>query len=460
LSALALGSFGPLVWSEDEVIVLDPTLESEPMPAPAQHAPMPGGFDIGLDRLWLETAAFTRADSQAAGTGYAQAKMSARWRPNDTWEWQAGARFDGYIQTGARQAQSIQLDYGDTFVRYRDAKRRLTLGAQTVLWGRVDEMAPTDRLSVQDISRFILDELGERRRALPMLRWEEFTGSAKLDVILIPEFRAAELPDADSVWYPVDQERGMVLGIPSSPVLQALLAAGTVGDDARPGGGGGGLRFSQTLSGLDYALTAQRTRHSLPYYQLDSKVRQALLAGAGPQVAVAQGRECPTFEGRHPYTNVFGGDLGMVLGSATARFEAAWLSDVPVTTQDLRMETVNSMDWVAGIEFYPGDASTRLNLQLSGHHLLDSPKVLDETDVINLNGQVETEWAQGRWRTRLRMATDLNHNNVYVNPEIVWLGSHSQEIYGGVHYFSGEDGAFGNYFADNSNVALGWRMSY
>ncbi|MCF7997189.1 MAG: hypothetical protein K9L88_20540 [Chromatiaceae bacterium] len=469
---MVLGSYASGAQDGD-VIVLGQGADADQLPAAAEPLAEPtsgssagaealgsSDFEIGLDRLWLETAAFTRSSSEAAGTLYAQGQVSARWRPSETWEWQAAGRLDSTLQTGARHSEGTRLDYGETFVRYRDDRRSITAGAQTVLWGRVDEVAPTDRLSVQDITRFILDELGERRRAVPMLRWEEFGDSTKLDVILIPEFRAAELPEQESVWYPVDQERGMVLGIPTGPLLQGLLAAGSVGDDARPGGAGGGVRFSQTLSGLDYALTLQRVRHSLPYYALDPQVRAALLGGASPQVAVAQGQGRPTFEGQHPYTTVVGGDLGLVLGSATLRLEAAWLSDVPVTTEALQMETVNGVDWVAGVELYPGDADTRLNLQLMGHHLMNPPRVLDQVDVISLNGQLETEWGQGRWRARLNMVADLNHDNLYLNPEVVWTGIRSLEIYAGLHYFAGENGTFGDYFSDNTNVALGWRMSF
>ena len=162
----------------------------------------------------------------------------------------------------------------------------------------------------------------------------------------------------------------------------------------RGGEGGVGLRLSHAGQGVDYAFTLQQARHSLPYFELNPAVRAALLADpTDPAAAIVAGGGAATFTGRHPRTTVVGGDIGLVSGAVTWRLEAAWLSDVPVTTRDLRMETVAAVDWAAGVEFYPGDADTRAKLQLTARHLLDAPAVLDRTDIYALGGELETVFA-------------------------------------------------------------------
>jgi hypothetical protein len=74
---------------------------------------------------------------------------------------------------------------------------------------------------VQDATRFVLDDLEDRRRAVLALRWEEFVGEYKLDALYVPFFRAAELPDEDSIWSPVDRSRGRIAGVPPDPLQAA-----------------------------------------------------------------------------------------------------------------------------------------------------------------------------------------------------------------------------------------------
>jgi len=100
-------------------------------------------------------------------------------------------RVDAYLQTGepepiGRAGLRRELP---AFSRRRPARHR---GTQTVIWGRIDEIPPTDRLSVQDLSRFVLDDLqtgGVRGQ------WSVrgFCDKNKLELLWTPTFRGAEL---------------------------------------------------------------------------------------------------------------------------------------------------------------------------------------------------------------------------------------------------------------------------
>ena len=74
---------------------------------------------------------------------------------------------------GLASHRELLADYGDTYVRYRNGDTRLTLGAQTIIWGRVDEIPLADRVSRVDLTRFALDDLADRRRAQLATRWEQ-----------------------------------------------------------------------------------------------------------------------------------------------------------------------------------------------------------------------------------------------------------------------------------------------
>jgi len=431
----------------------------EPMPQVGDTQSSPGNVRLVVDPLWVEAGVLPDETAQADGSHYLHSKLTAEWLSHENWEVRLGARVDSYIQTGELDFDHTEADYDESYLRYRTTDRTLTLGAQTVLWGRVDELPPTDRLSVQDVSRFVLDDLEDRRRAVPGLRWEEFAAGHKFDLLYVPRFRAAELPREESIWSPVDRSRGRIIGMPPSPLVEPLVREGRFVEDDE-GSGGWGLRLSRTGHQLDYALTIQDARHSLPYYELNPVVRQALQANPG-DIAGALAAAPETFIARHPRTWVLGGDLAFAAGRSTWRFEAAWLSDHPATTTDLRYTTVEAADWVAGVELFPGDGNLRMTVQLRGLHLLNAEEeLLDREDIYTLFGDVENSFQRQRWRARLRYSVGLDAYDVYLNPELAFEGWEPHELYLGYHYFDGEENTPGGFHQQHDLFTLGWRARF
>ena len=418
-----------------------------------------GRFSIGLDDARLEYGNLYQSKSSVNSSNYGHLALSAEWKPDQAWETRLGVRIDGYNQTGDPSFTDIELDYTDSFVRYRGENYRLTAGTQKVIWGRIDELPPTDRISRADTTRGILDPLPERRRAMPVLRFEGFQDSYKFDAIWLPVFVGAALPDKDSIWYTINRSNGTILGFESTPLLKEVVQLGSISDSTPDGDGGFGLRLSNTGQQFDYAVTVQQARQSTPYWQLNPTVREALQAGDDPASAVASSSEA-TFRARYPRAWVAGGDFGFEALAATWRFEAAWISDTPVTHTNLVYDTVNSVNWAAGAQFYPGDGDVRVNLQVTGINLIDATDVLDRTNIYNFNGSIFNEFANNRWQAKARFFVGLNQKDIYINPEISFIGWEPHEIYAGWHYFNGDEDTIGGFWEDNSMLTLGWRSQF
>ena len=193
---------------EDDFFSREPA-DDDAMASAAQGSQMPmDSFEVGLDEVRFELAPLLDNDDAIDGFVYAQALVSAHWQSGLNFEAFASVEVEAYIESGSGDADEKRIALDETYLRYNGDNLRVTLGNQTVIWGRIDELPPIDRLSSQDQLRFILDDLPDRRQARPMLRIESFFGENKLDLLYAPTFMEAQLPEEGAIWHPIDQRRG------------------------------------------------------------------------------------------------------------------------------------------------------------------------------------------------------------------------------------------------------------
>lgn len=395
-------------------------------------------FKYGVDDLLLEAGGLPDAP-EADSYSTLRASAYLQWQPSRNWEFRAGARLDGMAQDGGNaDHRELLADYADTYVRYRNGNARLTLGAQTIIWGRADEIPLADRVSRADLTRYMLDDLADRRRAQLAARWEQTFSEYKLDAVWLPVFRAAQLPDVASVWSPINRSTGQIIGIDPALTTPWLSAARV--DQDEHGSGGGALRLTKTGEPFDFGVTLARTRQSLPYYRLD------LSALSLTEV--------------HPFNNFAGVDLERVSGGLTWRMEAGYTDNVPVTLVTTTMDTTHSLDWIGALEFFPGGADTRVNLQLVAHALQTDRSILERKEYYGANGEIESSFSQGRWKAGLRFASGFNVRDVYLSPKLSYVGWEPHELYIAAHYFDGEARTLGGFHQDHSLITLGLRTRF
>jgi hypothetical protein len=397
-------------------------------------------LETGVDKLMLEAGALPDAP-EADMISALSASAYVLWQPQREWEFRGGLRVDAAVQRGGALSYSDwEADFGETYARWRSGDTRLTVGAQTVIWGRVDEIPLADRVSRADLMRFALDDLPDRRLAQMALRWEQAIGDYKLDAVALPAFRGARLPDDRSVWSPINRLTGEIIGIAPNPQLAAIARnAAIVQDDG--GGGGAALRLTRTgVAPVDFGLTLARTRQSLPYFRVD---------GGGA-----------TLTATHPYNTFAGADVEFVTGDLTWRSELGYTDDVPVTLPGGVPQSTSALEWLGAVEFFPGGKDTRLNLQLAARKLRTSDVILELDQYVALGGEVESTLDQGRWALALRFSVGLNVRDVYLAPKVSYLGWEPHELYVVGRYFDGEERTFGGFHRDHGMVAVGIRTRF
>ena len=417
------------------------TADDLPPPTPRSRKPTARGFQpsvkFGVDDLLLETAALP--DAPEADT-YSTLRTSvyALWQPSRDWEFRMGARLDGMSQDGgSADHREMLADYTDTYVRYRSGNARVTLGAQTIIWGRADEIPLADRVSRADLTRFVMDDLSDRRRAQLAARWEQTLGDYKLDAVWLPVFRGAQLPDVASVWSPINRTTRQIIGI--DPSLTGWINNAQINEDEH-GSGGGAVRLTNTGAPFDYGITLARTRQSLPYYRVDV-----------PNL---------TLTSVHPFNNFAGADMELVSGGLTWRMEVGYTDNVPMTLANTQMDSTHALDWIGALEFFPGGGDTRVNLQLVAHALQTDRSILELKEYYGANGEIESRFSQGRWKASMRFASGFNVRDLYLSPKLSYVGWEPHELYVAAHYFDGESRTLGGFHEDHALITLGLRTRF
>ncbi len=424
-------------------------------------------FELRFDEILIEAGLLTHDLLGFDTADYARAKFFFLASPFNNWDLYLQARVDKNLQNVHDTYQEMEGELGEAYVRYRGEQSRLTIGNQLVLWGRLDGEAPTDKLSARDVTRLLEDDVANRRRPSPTVRYEQFMDDYKLDFVMQPFFRSAEMPDFNSIWSPVDKRLGRLIGIEPDPTLAPLIQGGRFDDHDDDGFMGNvGLRISHTGEGMDYAATIQTFKQSAPAYSVNSAVladlqRQVFFTGTS-NIALAEANVgSASFTAKHPRSWLVGGDVSLVKDIGILRFEAALQSDQPVLPEgQLQIDTVPSLEWGAGWEFYPGDANARFILQLGGRFLLSNQDLVENKQTLFFNGQLENTFSEEKWRARLNFNIAMHERDIFLNPEIAYVGFQSSEVYLGYLFFNGEDDSFAGFYDRNNMAVGGWRIRY
>ncbi|MCU0922676.1 MAG: hypothetical protein MUF16_20540 [Burkholderiaceae bacterium] len=443
LPALAAGEPAPMAVAQAASAMDAADADAAPAAAPRRRAAA-GGFrpslKTGVDDVLLELGGFGDAP-EADASATLRASPYVLWQPQREWEFRAGVLIDGLRQQGGAQPLTDwRADVTDTYARWRSGDTRFTAGAQTVVWGRVDDISTIDRVSRVDLTRFVLDDLAERRRTQLALRWEQTLGDYKADAVLLPAFRGARLPDDRSVWSLVNRQTGEIIGIAPSEPLAALAKVAPIRQDDG-GAGGAALRLTRTaVLPFDFGLTLARARQSLPYFRVDAVE--------------------PSITAIHPYTTFAGADVEFATGELTWRSEIGFTHDQPVTLPGGQRLDTDALEWVGAVEFFPGGDNTRVSLQIAARGLRTKQAILELDEYYSINGEVETTFDQGRWRFSVRFNGGLNVHDVYVAPNLSYLGWEPHELYVAAHHFDGESRTYGGFHRDHGMLAIGLKTKF
>jgi len=258
----------------------------------------------------------------------------------------------------------------DLTLEFRGQRFSVLAGNARVVWGRLDELQPTDVINPLDVSRFFFEGRSEARMALPLVQAKLFAGEkASLEGIYVPWFRRGRFDRLDEPTSPFDIAPKIPF-VDESPARTAANAQG-------------GARLNVTSGRVDWSVSSYRGFRPFGLY-----------SAAGP---IELARIYPRF-------TMLGGDFETVSGAWGIRGEAAvFVRDAFQSVDTPLVRTGQSFDIGGAVDRKAGDY--RVSGQLLVHHELyddiagaELPR--SRTDV-SLIASTDRSFARQRYESRL-----------------------------------------------------------
>lgn len=250
----------------------------------------------------------------------------------------------GYVDAlAAGRASTALVRPGDVFIEFTGERFELRAGASRVVWGRLDEIQPTDIVNPIDLTRFLLEGRGEARLSTGMVRGRVFLPrGSTLEGVFVPGFRASRFDQLGEETSPFNLAQ-----VPGVDVLREEPGFGVASFQ-------GGARFTTTTARVDWGVSAYRGRRSFPTL--------TLLQTVAPPPAVRE-----TF----PRFTMVGADFETVRGPWGIRGEAAFFVDdtIQAVAPAARGVEGRSIDAGAGVDRRAGDYRLAGNVLLSWNSL-------------------------------------------------------------------------------------------
>jgi predicted RND superfamily exporter protein len=313
----------------------------------------------------------------------------------------------------------------------------LYAGYGRVVWGKLDELQPTDVINPLDISRFFFEGRNEARLPVGVVRGRlYFQPDVTLEAVYVPFFRRGRFDQLEEPTSPfnITSDAGLAvclaIGCPAIPPAVVEREPSARWSNAQ-----GGARFSATAGRFDWSVAAYRGFEAFPFAEV-----------AGTPQGV-------TLVSRHPRFTMIGGDFESVAGKWAFRGEVAAFVDDNFQGADLSVVSGRSFDAGFGVDRRAGD------LHLSGTILFHHEKPdasptsgLESRSDVSLIVSADRTFARERYRLRAFSVVNPSEGSAFLRAiaTMTLVDNVALEASGG--WFPGEGNDVVGRFSDSDFV--------
>jgi hypothetical protein len=326
-------------------------------PALAQTAPK-GYVSVFVDHLPDRDATELRA------RGFAEGKVDAGPHLRLT----ASGFVEGLLADRSGRVTDAIAEPQDLLATIHASRFDVAVGLGRVVWGRLDELQPTDVINPIDVSRFFFEGRTEARLAVPLVHATFYASDkASVEGVYVPVFRRGRFDRLDERSSPFNLAPAEVPFADQTPARRA-------------GNGQGGARMNVTSGRVDWSISAYRGFR--PF---------GIFTSAAPPQGLAR---------IYPRFTMIGGDFETVSGPWVVRGEvAAFPWDVFQAPDRPLAVAGRSFDAGAAVDRKAGDY--RISGQILVHQekhraATDSPGRTDVSLIVSADRSFARQKYQGR----------------------------------------------------------------
>jgi hypothetical protein len=262
----------------------------------------------------------------------------------------------------------------ELYLEVHGERADLRLGYSRIVWGRLDELQPTDVINPLDLTRFFFEGRAEARLPVALIRGRLFLPrSTTLELVAVPDFRSSRFDQLDEPTAPFNLYQDIAPALAPDPSVPPLVP-----DRREPGvrwnNVQGGARLQTTAGRIDLGVSAYRGFEPLGMLQLET-------AGT-----------VETF----PRFTMIGGDFETVRGAWGIRGEVAAFVDDSFQSPTLaRPLEGQSIDAGVGADRRAGNFRVSGNLLVRRRSIDDAASApsFDRTDV-NVIAAIDRSFAR------------------------------------------------------------------
>ena len=413
-------------------LILPATGSAQTVSRPAGHLSLTATEAPNRDTFELRARAFVEEKAELSPqlrvTGSAFAEGLVRRHPEST----PGAN-------GSVVTRDAVFKVHDAFLEYAAGRVDVRAGLGRVVWGRLDEVQPTDVINPLDVSKFFFEGRSEARLPVALLRTSVFLSDrASIEGVYVPIFRRGrfDLLDEPSSIFGLSLTSEDTIGVVCLAIGCPTLPPVVVDDDPAVTfrNGQGGARFNATSGRVDWSVAAFSGLEPFPLFNV---------GGFEPGAPVR-------FVSAHPRFTMLGGDFETVRGEWGLRGElAAFVRDnfqrpTPIVAEG------SSLDAGAGVDRRAGNY--RISASVLYHH--ESVDLRFRETRSDLSWVISADRRFSRERYTLRAFAVANNSEGSGFARLIGTGElrDNLTLEGSVGWFIGEGRDLVGRFADSDFI--------
>lgn len=302
---------------------------------------------------------------------------------NRVWRAHADVYVEALVANRPQAVTAAVAGAREAWIEAATSRADIRAGYGRVVWGRLDEIQPSDVINPLDVARFLFDGRSAARLAVAFVRGRVFA-SEKLTVegVFVPFFRRGTFDELDEDTSPFNRIRGLILPASVSLVTPTI-------DRQEPEAAwrnvSGGARVFGTIGRVDVAAGAYRG------FETFGPVTFEPLGPIGPTVA---GRLVQIF----PRTTMVSADFETVAGAWEIRGETALFVEKTLQGASGAVDG-RSLDAGAGLYRSAGGFNA-FGSVLYHRQWSNADPTVDRSDV-SLIGSIEQRFGRERHLARL-----------------------------------------------------------